>query len=155
MSLHRLLPVRGDCTFIFVSSFLPGGLAVLGDGDDGFIAIDDFREGGKFKVRFSAGEKGANAWLKEPYEPGSFSVWTVTRKGNEVNIYRDSKIGTRRSAYQSEGTTMNLGFLMGMRPFVNNFKGELAEILIFNASLSDEERSLVENYLIEKYSLDS
>jgi hypothetical protein len=153
MRLRRLVPLRGDCTFVFVSSFLPGGFSLLGDGDDGFIAIDDFGEGGKFKVRFSAGEKGISAWLSELYDPGSFSVWTVIRKGTRAIIYKDGKIATRKSEYHSDGTTMNLGLLMGMRPFVNNFKGELAEILIFNKSLSDTERSLVESYLMEKYDL--
>jgi hypothetical protein len=153
MRLRRLVLLRGDCTFVFVSSFLPGGFSLLGDGDDGFIAIDDFGEGGKFKVRFSAGEKGTSAWLNESYDPGSFSVWTVIRKGTRVIIYRDGKIATQNPEYHSDGTTMNLGLLMGMRPFVNNFKGELAEILIFNESLSAEERHLVEGYLMEKYDL--
>jgi len=48
---------------------------------------------------------------------------------------------------------MNLGLLMGMRPFVNNFKGELAEILIFSKSLPAEKRRSVESYLREKYDL--
>ena len=153
MRLRRLVPLRGDCTFVFVSSFLPGGFSLLGDGDDGFIAIDDFEEGGKFKVRFSAGEKGTSAWLNEPYKPGNFSVWTVAREGTFVTIYKDGKVATQRPEYHSGTTTMNLGLLMGMRPFVNNFKGELAEILIFNESLSAVERGLVEGYLAEKYRL--
>jgi hypothetical protein len=153
MRLRRLVPIRGDCTFVFISSFLPGGFSLLGDGDDGFIAIDDFDEGGSFKVRFSAGEKGTSAWLNDPYDPGSISLWTVIREGTRVIIYKDGKIATQKPEYHSDGTTMNLGLLMGMRPFVNNFKGELAEILVFNESLSDIERDLVESYLMEKYDL--
>ncbi|MFC1719307.1 LamG-like jellyroll fold domain-containing protein [Candidatus Poribacteria bacterium] len=117
------------------------------------MGIDDFEEGGKFRVRFSAGENGTSAWLRAAYEPGSFSVWTVVRDGTRVIICRNGEVATRQPEYQSNGTNMNLGLLMGMRPFVNNFKGELAEILIFNESLSTEERHLVESYLMGKYDL--
>ena len=80
-------------------------------------------------------------------------MWTVIREGTRVVIYKDGKIATRKPEYHSDGTTMNLGLLMGMRPFINNFKGDLAEILILTKSLSDTERGLVESYLMGKYDL--
>jgi len=152
MILRRLTPLKDDCTFIFVSSFTGGeeaGGSIVGDGDDGRIGIGA-RE---FAVRFSAGESGSNARLRQPKKEGSFSVWSVVREGIRVVIYRDGKIATDRPEYVSKGTTMNLGLLMGMRPYHNNFTGELAEILVFNASLSSVERRSVEQYLMEKYGL--
>ena len=139
-------------TFIFVSSFTGGeeaGGSIVGDGDDGRIGLGS-RE---FAVRFSAGESGSNARLREPYKPRSFSVWTVVREEMRVMIYRDGELATERPDYVSEGTTMNLGLLMGMRPYHNNFTGELAEIMVFGASLSAGERRAVEQYLMDKYRL--
>jgi hypothetical protein len=128
---------------------------VVGDGDDGMIFFDDFDAGGKFSVRFSAGGSGTNARLREPYTPGSFCVWTIIRKGSKVVIYRNGETATEKPEYVADGTTMNLGFLMGMRPLHNNLKGEIAEILVFGESLSASERGSIERYLADKYGLDS
>lgn len=152
MRLRRLVPLKGDCTFIFVSAFTGGGEsagAVVGDGDDGWIGLND----GRLSVRFSAGEKGTNARLIEPYEQGNFSVWTVIREGKSIMIYRNGKLAAERTEYFSVGTTMNLGLLMGMRQHIVNLKGELAELVIFSKSLSTDKRQLVERYLMNKYNL--
>ncbi len=154
MRLRRLVPLDGDCTFIFVNSFTAGGSSVVGDGDDGMIFFGDFDAGGKFSVRFSAGGSGTNARLSEPYKPGSFCVWTISRKGTNVAIYRNGRIATEKPEYVADGTTMNLGLLMGMRPLHNNLKGDLAEILVFGTSLSASERGSIERYLGGKYGLD-
>src|SRR5688500_620999 len=41
LRLRRLAPLPGDCTFVFVASFTGPASAVVGDGDDGWIGIDN------------------------------------------------------------------------------------------------------------------
>ncbi len=150
MRLARLLPLSGDATLMFVSAHSGGGdTSVVGDGDDGRIGLGP-RE---FTFRFSAGEEGRHAKLREPYEAGQFALWALTRAANRVSIYRNGQPATKRAFYTVEITPMNLGILMGMRPLSGSFAGELAELLVFNQALSEAERQQIETYLMDKYGL--
>jgi hypothetical protein len=150
MTLRRLVPLPDDCTFLFVGSFTGNSSAVVGDGDDGWFGMRELGPG-EFTVRFSVGERGFNARLRSRYEPGRFAVWSVIRKGGRVTIYRNGQRATERADYPSDGSTMNLGLLMGMRPRNVNLKGDLAELLVFSRALSDDHRAGIERYLTEKY----
>ena len=148
----RLMLRAADSTFVFVCSLSVNTSGIVGEGDDGWIGINELRNR-EFAFRFSVGEDGTNARLRDHYEPGTFAVWTLVRDGSRVMIYRDGQLATKRPEYTSSNTVMNIGLLMGMRPHNVNFKGELAELLIFSTSLSAIRRQPAEQYLISKYGL--
>ena len=83
------------------------------------------------------------------YGPGTFAAWIVSREADRVRLYvngRPCGEGQLKTV-----TPMNLQVLFAMRPWANWFRGELAELLVYDRSLDDEERSRLDAYLREKY----
>jgi hypothetical protein len=150
LRLRRLVPLPGDCTVIFFASFTGPAAAVVGDGDDGWIGMDKPVRG-ELHVRFSVGEASLRPKLPGPYELGGFSVWTLIRQGNRVMVYRDGKEVSSSTPLVSTGSPMILGLLFGMRPLAQNFKGELAELLVFSTALVPADRIKLEQYLSDKH----
>jgi hypothetical protein len=152
LRLRRLVPLPGDCTLVFLAAITGPASAVVGDGDDGWIGMDDLARG-RLHARFSVGEPAVRPQLRDGYTSGRVAVWTVVRQGNRVVVYRDGKPAAVPDTLTSRGTTLNLGLLLGMRPAVQNLKGELAELLVYGAAIPGEERAAVEQYLGDKYGL--
>jgi hypothetical protein len=73
------------------------------------------------------------------------------RRGDRVHAHRDGKpLGTSRLKAVAP---MNLQYLLSIRSWANTFRGDLAEILVFDSALSDRARAAVEAYLGAKYGL--
>jgi len=89
-----------------------------------------------------------------------FAIWTVEFNGATSNIY---KAGTLVKSGNT-GTTVENGITIGVSPYLvlygangtrelTNAHMYLAEVIIYNSVLSEEQRENVGNYLSEKYGL--
>lgn len=97
------------------------------------------------------GDLGTNFYLIEFIYNG-----TLTNT-NRIKTYRNGTAlttgtqGTIGTSLQSVSSTLKIGQFGGA--LTRNFNGDFGEILLYNAALSDGDRQLVENYLIDKWGL--
>jgi hypothetical protein len=77
----------------------------------------------------------------------AYYVWTFKASPAEMAIYRnhgDIRISDPQTPLIASSTALSIG---------GSYKGDIAEILIYNTTLSDDEREFVEKYLNRKYGL--
>jgi hypothetical protein len=136
-----------EYTFIFVGRGETGTLLSKGSGSsDGSFAMSDgvtsFHAGGEdlnaadddgeeFRVRSIAGDHESLRWYVDGRPSGSYS--------KESHAVRATSL-VRIGAFQKRGK--------GLQSF---FAGELAELLIYNRPLADDERQSIEAYLQQKW----
>jgi hypothetical protein len=142
----------GDATVVLVARFAGPQQPFVADGDDGHVGTGD---PGNLSVRFSAAERGIRA---PGVEPGRLDVWTVVREGANVRFYRNGReSGSGRSGSQGLGREGPSGFhvklLFAQRRHRGFSGGALAEVLVFDRALGEEDRRRVEAYALDKYRL--
>lgn len=157
LQLYRLAPLFGDGTLLFLAAFGAGeggeGVegrgysgSLVGDDDEGHIALGDMPNA-QLNVKFSATGDGATIGLQQPYQPGTFAIWTLIREGGRLRLYRDGELQGEASARTE---TFNISALLTQRSWgVNGFRGQLAEMLIYNRALPDDERTEVEQAVVQ------
>ena len=83
----------------------------------------------------------------------------IVNNVNTVNIYRDADLVNTTNNYNPTGVNVGLSKIMigAKRDDSNNvssyFKGKIAEIIIFNRSLPNEDRREIERYLGKKWNI--
>jgi type II secretory pathway pseudopilin PulG len=83
----------------------------------------------------------------------------IINNTNTVNIYQDANSVNTTNNYNPTGANFGLSKIMiGVKRDDNNnlssyFKGKIAEIIIFNRSLSNEDRREIERYLGKKWNI--
>ncbi len=79
-------------------------------------------------------------------------VWTEKINASRgETLYLDStNVGTRTAGGFLNGSYLNQG-TVGAGLGGNNYQGDLAELMVFNTALSDQDRTNLENYLLTKW----
>jgi prepilin-type N-terminal cleavage/methylation domain-containing protein len=86
-----------------------------------------------------------------------FQMFSFTYDQSKINIYINKNYHTRATgdnieAYTKSRTSLPTNNFIGKRSSLD-FIGSIAEIIIFNRSLSNNEREDIENYLSKKWSI--
>jgi hypothetical protein len=85
------------------------------------------------------------------------AVGTVSYNGSSFKAYQhDSSFNGLTTTETRLLNTGDSHFFIGggVYPNYNNFSGDIAEILVYSEALSDSDRTLVDNYLYNKYATD-
>jgi hypothetical protein len=90
-------------------------------------------------------------------QPDRWSLGAVVRAGDrqaQTRLFVDGVRGDDGTAIAYHSMNAEHGFIGCLRSESGCWKGEIAEILIYGDSLSDEDCQTVERYLQQKYALD-
>ena len=81
---------------------------------------------------------------------GSAMIVDSLRNGSAVDTYVNGarKAGQKNASGESKDDTFNIGNMAGMG---SKFKGDIAEIRVYNRAISDVERNIVANHLAARY----
>ena len=83
---------------------------------------------------------------------GAATLIDSSRKGNYVDSYLDGlhQDGKHTSLEAELATQFKIGHMFNL---ANRFKGEIAEVRVYNKALSDAERNIVANHLAARYGI--
>lgn len=129
------------------------------DGTNSKVFLDiinnSFRSGG----RSVATDSFQSATTTEKYINENYYLFSTTQDLylNKIATWTNGKetsnetVNYKNQTYLGTGTKQTIGCAAGL---INFLQGNIAEILIFNEVLSNENKILVENYLSQKYAID-
>ncbi len=116
-----------------------------GNGSDGTLWMGQFNSTNEITI---SGSSLAND-LKTNADPAANHIYSVVANGGALYGYVDGSsagvggaLGNRPSDYLTLGSYSNDGL---------PWQGDIAEVIVYNSSLSDSDRQQVENYLNTKY----
>lgn len=136
----------------------PTTVVVVGSfGASGDTLYDGLAVGARHNlVRSGATTLGISAGTYLSYTdatPTGTSVWSAVFNGGSSQLWRDgtSKASGAAGAHQLTGLTLGADYRAPAA--ADNLLGDIAEILIYNASLSTADRQRIERYLGAKYGI--
>ena len=128
-----------------------------------------------YRYRYTLGKTGNDEWrtggrrldgdsfqiiVGGTIETGTFNLVSsvVSWENAVLRLFEDGIEVASSDSFQTSGGTSDtdsLGMAIGARPDGNdnNWKGDIAEILIYDRALNDPEREMVEAYLSAKYGI--
>lgn len=105
-------------------------------------------------IRFTKAD-GTIGTINPSSNPSSYIIYSAINNDPNATLYENgNSIGTLNKNCSNLGQNNPIG--VGCQPYgggINNFDGDIAEIIIYNSALSDGDRGLVEDYLNDKYAI--
>lgn len=112
-------------------------------------------------IHFQVGDpnppNGGDLWALAPSTwEGHWNVLTVSRDGNDGAIRVNGVSLPLLAQFFTPGNSAAIGNLwIGSDTWMNYYQGEIAEIIVYNTSLSDEEIESIEDMLMDKVLCDN
>ena len=120
-----------------------------------FLYANKFSAGGLFAgFDGSSGSNNDSQNLDGPYNGGQMHLFTAYSSGTNQNYLRADGGVETNSYNESAGT--NAAYKCGIGALTNNdarFNGDIAELLVYNRTLTGDEIDQVEDFLLDKYAV--
>jgi hypothetical protein len=108
----------------------------------------DFRYGQSSTGRFQLNTTASPVWQPADSQTGKRTLSTAVFSTTDSKLFVNGLLFGEGQALTADNGGMS-GLMVGS--FGTDFSGEIAEIMFYNADLSDEDRQAVEQYLLDKY----
>jgi hypothetical protein len=146
-------PLTSTYTLFTVVKTTGSGFMSVLDHDIDTPRIFLFRYNGASSFELSAWSSGGLATDSQAITGANYSIVAGVRRTLDVQVYVN---GATNGLTASSGTPNTPGghrFTVGGRGAANFLTGHVAEVLVYNSSLSDANRQSVQNYLGAKYGI--
>lgn len=101
---------------------------------------------------------GHSHFLNEEGTEGAWRIYSILKSNASINLFKDKQKSKLYDAdytteHYSAPKTLNIKSWGDERGSNDSFNGDIAEIIMFEYSLSDNDRIFIEEYLAAKYNL--
>ena len=131
------------CMFVAKRNSTGGGSVIMGQNGGGQYLADFFSDG---KVYINS--SGGGTMTTANYTANIFSIFTVWRSGSTFRVSQD---GVQVGADLTVTGTFSLGIMGAFNAVSSNWRGDIAEMLLYTRALTNNEMFTVTSYLRTKW----